>query len=223
MAADILAEQFEEELSGSVAERAAADREWTYGHLVVDEAQELSPMDWRVLLRRCPTRSITAVGDLAQRSAPAGSRDWAGVFGPALGDRWTHRALTVNYRTPAEFMDAAAEVLPAHQRHLVPRSVRHADAPPRRLPLDPADPGGQLASVIAEERAAAGGTGTMAVITLDPATPPVAGVAVHTPGSAKGLEFDVVVVVGPDAIAQGCAADLYVAMTRATRRLVLLG
>jgi DNA helicase IV len=221
--ADILAEQFEEGLSGSVAERAAADREWTYGHLVVDEAQELSPMDWHVLLRRCPTRSITAVGDLAQRSAPAGSRDWAGVFGPAVGDRWTHRALTVNYRTPAEFMEAAAEVLPAEQRHRVPRSVRHADAPPRRLPLDPADPGGQLASVIAEERAATVGGGTMAVITLDPATPPVDGVAVHTPGSAKGLEFDVVLVVDPGAIAQGCAADLYVAMTRATQRLVLLG
>jgi hypothetical protein len=57
-------------------------------------------MDWHVLLRRCPSRSVTAVGDLAQRSAPAGAQEWADVLGPHLGDRWTHRTLTVNYRTP---------------------------------------------------------------------------------------------------------------------------
>ena len=86
--ADLLAARFEEELTGTVAERAAADREWTYGHLVVDEAQELSAMDWRVLARRCPSRSITAVGDLAQRSSPAGARAWADVLGPVVGERW---------------------------------------------------------------------------------------------------------------------------------------
>ena len=58
----------------SVAERAATDRDWRYGHLVVDEAQELSAMDWHVLLRRCPSGSVTAVGDLAQRSAPPARR-----------------------------------------------------------------------------------------------------------------------------------------------------
>ena len=83
--AGMLAERFDDELVGSVAERAAADREWTYGHLVVDEAQELSAMDWHVLARRCPSRSITAVGDLAQRSAPAGARTWADVLGPDRG------------------------------------------------------------------------------------------------------------------------------------------
>jgi len=221
--AGMLAERFEEELSGTVAERAGADREWTYGHLVVDEAQELSAMDWHVLMRRCPTRSITAVGDLAQRSAPAGSRDWADVLGPAVGDRWNHRTLTVNYRTPAEFMQAAAAVLPAQQRHRVPRSVRHADGPPVRLSWRPGDRAAQVRHALENELAAAGGAGTAAVITLDPAELDVEGVAVHTPGSAKGLEFDVVLVVDPGAIAEGCAADLYVAMTRATRRLVLLG
>jgi DNA helicase IV len=124
--ADMLADRFSPELRGSVAERAAADREWTYGHLVVDEAQELSAMDWHVLARRCPTRSITAVGDLAQRSAPAGAQTWADVLGPVVGDRFTHRTLTVNYRTPVEIMDAAALVLPADERHRVPRSVRRA-------------------------------------------------------------------------------------------------
>ena len=67
--AEVLATRFAPELTGSVAERALADREWTYGHLVVDEAQELSAMDWHVLARRCPNKSITAVGDLAQRSS----------------------------------------------------------------------------------------------------------------------------------------------------------
>ncbi len=210
--ADLLAARFDEELTGSVAERAAADREWTYGHLVVDEAQELSAMDWRVLARRCPSRSITAVGDLAQRSAPAGARAWADVLAPIAGDRFTLRALTVNYRTPAEIMDAAALVLPEDERHRVPRSVRCTGEPPRHATLD------ELPAVIADT-----GPGTIAVITADPAALSDLGpVAVHTPGSAKGLEFDVVVVVDPEPIADRCRADLYVAMTRATRRLVLV-
>ena len=57
----------------STAERASADREWTFGHVIVDEAQELSPMAWRLLMRRCPTRSMTVVGDVAQTCDPAGA------------------------------------------------------------------------------------------------------------------------------------------------------
>lgn len=209
--AGMLAERFDEELTGTVAERAAADREWTYGHLVVDEAQELSAMDWHVLARRCPSRSITAVGDLAQRSAPAGAKTWADVLAPIAGDRFTLRALTVNYRTPAEIMEAAALALPADERHRVPQSVRRTGEPPRHARLD------ELADLIE-------GPGTAAVITSDPAAlPALGGVAVHTPGSAKGLEFDVVAVVDPGAIGAACPADLYVAMTRATRRLILVG
>ena len=210
--AELLATRFEEELAGTVAERAAADREWTYGHLVVDEAQELSAMDWHVLARRCPSRSITAVGDLAQRSAPAGARAWVDVLAPLAGDRFALRALTVNYRTPAEIMDAAALALPSDERHRVPRSVRRTGEQPRHVAMS------ELAAVIADA-----GPGTVAVITTDPAALPVLGpVAVHTPGTAKGLEFDVVVVVDPETIAASCPADLYVAMTRATRRLVLV-
>jgi DNA helicase IV len=211
--ADILAERFGPELTGSLADRAAADREWTYGHLVVDEAQELSAMDWHVLARRCPTRSITAVGDLAQRSSPAGARSWADMLAPVVGDRLTLRGLTVNYRTPAEIMEAAALVLPEDQRHRVPQSVRRTGEPPRHATL------AELPGVVADT-----GPGTVAVITSDPAALPDLGpiVAVHTPGSAKGLEFDLVAVVDPARIAADCSADLYVAMTRATRRLVLV-
>ena len=208
--AGMLAERFDDELVGSVAERAAADREWTYGHLVVDEAQELSAMDWHVLARRCPSRSITAVGDLAQRSAPAGARTWAEVLAPIAGDRFTLRALTVNYRTPAEIMEAAALALPEDERHRVPQSVRRTGEPPIHARLD------ELAGLV-------DGRGTAAVITADPAAlPTLDGFVVHSPGSAKGLEFDVVAVVDPEAIRAACPADLYVAMTRATRRLVLV-
>ena len=210
--ADLLAARFEEELTGTVAERAAADREWTYGHLVVDEAQELSAMDWHVLARRCPSRSITAVGDLAQRSAPAGARAWADVLGPVVGERVALRALTVNYRTPAEIMEAAALVLPEAERHRVPRSVRSTGEPPRQVAMS------ELPAVVADA-----GPGTVAVIAPDPvALPDLGPAAVHTPGSAKGLEFDVVAVVDPETIGARCPADLYVAMTRATRQLVLV-
>ena len=106
--ADVLAARQVPEHLMSVAERAATDRDWRYGHLVVDEAQELSAMDWHVLLRRCPSGSVTAVGDLAQRSAPAGAQAWADVLAPHLGSRWTYRTLTVNYRTPTEIMALAA-------------------------------------------------------------------------------------------------------------------
>ena len=96
------------------AERAAADRTWTYGHVIVDEAQELSAMAWRVLMRRCPTRSMTVVGDVAQTGSPAGAASWAEMLDPAPGPAaWRLEELTVNYRTPAEIMAVADEVLAA--------------------------------------------------------------------------------------------------------------
>jgi DNA helicase IV len=220
--ADVLAaRQVPAHLAG-VAERAAGDRDWRYGHLVVDEAQELSAMDWHVLLRRCPTRSVTAVGDLAQRSAPAGARSWADVLGPHLGTRWTHRALTVNYRTPAEIVARAAAVLAefAPDRE-PPGAVRAAGEEPWDRTVTAADlPDAVREAVVAE--AARLGRGTLAVIAADVDGLPPLLAEVHTPVSAKGLEFDVVVVVDPDRIRARNPADLYVAITRATRRLGLV-
>src|SRR6185312_10440559 len=97
-----LAERFTERDNRELAERAAADRDWTYGHVVVDEAQELSEMDWRVLMRRCPGRSFTVVGDLAQRRSAAGATSWDTILAPYVPGRWVYRSLTVNYRTPAD-------------------------------------------------------------------------------------------------------------------------
>jgi DNA helicase IV len=216
--ADVLAARQVSGHLATVAERAAGDRDWRYGHLVVDEAQELSAMDWHVLLRRCPSRSITAVGDLAQRSAPAGPQAWADV----LGTRWTYRTLTVNYRTPAEIMNLAATVLAefAPDRR-APESVRATGEEPWQRTV----PAGDLAAEVrraVEAEAAELGRGTLAVI-----APEVDGLGdltaeVHTPVSAKGLEFDVVVIVDPERIKARKPADLYVAMTRATQRLGLL-
>ncbi|BDZ43863.1 DNA helicase [Paraoerskovia sediminicola] len=91
----------------TTAERAVADRRWTFGHVVVDEAQELSAMAWRMLARRCPTRSFTIVGDVAQSSSPAGARSWPAALDPVLRGSWRLAELTVNYRTPAEIADRA--------------------------------------------------------------------------------------------------------------------
>lgn len=91
------------------AQRAAADREWTYGHIVVDEAQELTAMDWRMLIRRCPSRSFTIVGDVAQTSALAGTRRWDKTMNRLFGEgHWDLNELTINYRNPREVSDLAS-------------------------------------------------------------------------------------------------------------------
>ena len=223
--ADVLAARQVPAHLATVAERAAADRNWRFGHLVVDEAQELSAMDWHVLLRRCPARSVTAVGDLAQRSAPAGAASWADVLTPELGDRWTHRELTVNYRTPAEIMSLAAGVLAefAPDRR-APTSVRATGEDPWRSTVPADDLPGALRRAVEAELGRLD-RGTVAVIGADPDE--LSGLADlpvqrHTPVSAKGLEFDAVVVVDPDRIRAHRPADLYVALTRATQRLGLV-
>lgn len=94
----------------TTAERAAGDRSWTYGHVVVDEAQELSPMAWRALVRRVPTRSMTIVGDVAQTSSAAGARSWDRMLTPLLRDGWRLAELTVSYRTPSTVADTAQRV-----------------------------------------------------------------------------------------------------------------
>ncbi|MVU83719.1 AAA family ATPase [Nocardia sp. ET3-3] len=212
-----LAERFVERDTRELAERAASDRDWTYRHIVVDEAQELSQMDWRVLMRRCPSHSFTVVGDLAQRSSPAGATSWAAMLDPYVPGRWLYRSLTVNYRTPAEIMAIAAGVLADFAPDVQPpESVRACGVQPwsRRLPVD------EMPSAIEEFiRDEAAREGTSIVI-----GPP--GMPGTVPASqTKGLEFDAVLVVDPDHIlAEGPrgAAELYVALTRATQRLGVL-
>jgi len=127
----------------TTAERAWADPSWAYGHVIVDEAQELSAMAWRMVMRRIPTRSLTVVGDVAQRGNAAGARSWAQMLDPYVRGRWREERLTVNYRTPAEIMAVAADVLasvaPGEQP---PESVREEGVLPRavKIPASPPDP-----------------------------------------------------------------------------------
>ncbi|MCU1698303.1 MAG: ATP-dependent helicase rep [Mycobacterium sp.] len=215
--AEDLAERFDERDTRDVAERAAADRDWTYRHVVVDEAQELSEMDWRALMRRCPGRSFTVVGDLAQRRSAAGATSWDVMLEPYVPGRWVYRSLSVNYRTPAEIMTVAAALLAEFAPGVAPpESVRACGVQPwsRRVTED------ELPTAIEEfVRAEGMCVGTSVVI-----GPP--GVPGTMPASqTKGLEFDSVLVVEPERIiADGPrgAAELYVALTRATQRLGIL-
>jgi hypothetical protein len=129
----------------TTAERAAADRTWAYGHVIVDEAQELSAMAWRMIMRRAPTRSMTVVGDVAQTGNAAGARSWGEMLDRYVKDRWREERLTVNYRTPAEIMAVAADVLAAiAPDEQPPESVREEGAHPRaiRAGAGAAGPGG---------------------------------------------------------------------------------
>ncbi|GAB3213159.1 HelD family protein [Marinactinospora thermotolerans] len=226
----------------TTAERAWADRRWAYGHVIVDEAQELSAMAWRMVMRRVPTRSLTIVGDVAQTSDPAGARSWAEMLDPYVGGRWRETRLLVNYRTPAEIMEVAADVLaevaPGQQP---PESVRDGGTPPRAVRMATAELPEGLPRLVEAERAAIG-EGRVAVITArsrvaevraalpdlpSGATPEAldSPATTLTTTEAKGLEFDAVIVVDPDGIVADSPKgghDLYVAVTRATRRLTVV-
>jgi hypothetical protein len=214
---------------GVLAERALHDRTWAYGHVIVDEAQELSAMAWRMVARRCPARSMTVVGDLAQTAAPGGADSWAQVLDPVAAGHWRTARLTVNYRTPRPAMAVAAALLPPSADP--PLSVRDGERPWHAGP-------GSLAGLVAREAGLAG-AGRVAVIApparlaetaaelrLSPGPDLDAPVTVLSPEQAKGLEFDSVIIVDPAGIERASPrgrADLYVALTRTTRRLGLVG
>jgi DNA helicase IV len=204
----------------SVAERAAVDRRWIFGHVIVDEAQELSPMEWRALLRRCVTRSFTVAGDLAQAAGPTAPANWGQVFG-AADLVWRAEQLTVSYRTPAEIMNVATRVLDAIDVEAArPRPVRASGHQPW-LEIAQEDLDGRVGELVRAEKRAVG-DGSVAVVTTAERAAGLAGIdaaAVLTVRQAKGLEFDSVIVVDPDAIAASGLRNLYVALTRATKRL----
>ncbi len=231
----------------SVAERAADDREWVYGHVVVDEAQELSPMAWRLLARRCPSLSMTVVGDLDQTASAAGAEDWASALRGITtsrhrtDQRWRVERLTVNYRTPRPIMELARKVLMECGREPSPVESIRDGADPRIV--DTQTPEGIVPLV--KQLATGDEAGRVAVITAPTLVDEIeaslrmalpddmvghgderldAVVSVLTVAQAKGLEFDDVVVVEPDLIDAESArrgTDLYVALTRATRTLTI--
>ena len=203
-------------------------------------------MAWRCLLRRVPTRSLTIVGDVAQTTAAAGARSWAGQLDPVLRSSWRLNELTVNYRTPAEVADTARRVAVAARLPVSPlTSAREvpdsllvervaadgfAEAVARRaekLTAEITDEtgAGRLAVIAVDDRLA-GIADALVAAGLRPAVGTGASAAdldaplvVLTPREAKGLEFDVVVLVEPAEVLAASAGDLYVAMTRPTRTL----
>lgn len=229
--AERFAERHEEEDHRSAAERAAADRTWAFGHIIVDEAQELSPMAWRLLMRRSPTRSMTLVGDPAQTSEAGGVGSWSDILAPYVEDRWEHTRLGVNYRTPAEIMDVAAAVVRAgHPGFEPPGSVRSTGVRPWARASD--DLPGAVAKAVGELTPAEGRLAVIAprdlhralAARLDGVTAGAEPDLTHDvvlldPRQAKGLEFDSVLVVEPGRYG---TSDLYVALTRATQRLGVL-
>jgi len=220
-----LAERQHVRTSQTTAERAAGDRTWTYGHVIVDEAQELSEMAWRMVMRRIPNRWVTVVGDVAQTGDPAGASSWRQMLEPYVAQRWKLTELTVNYRTPAEIMTVAADVLAAIEPGAtVPRSVRESGCAPTAVRVPPSE---SMAAVRALVDAEAQRPGTTVVLAPHASVGDYAELAgdavrVLTVTEVKGLEFDAVILVEPQDILDESPRglnDLYVALTRATQRL----
>jgi DNA helicase IV len=213
----------------------------TFGHVLVDEAQDLTAMQWRMLARRCPSGSMTLVGDPGQASKPGAVATWEDV----LSHLPTHNAsqfvtLTINYRTPSEVMDVASRLLAVAAPTIEPSvSVRSTGEEPRFVHVDRTD----LVSAAAQHaRDALALTGTVAIIAPDALHDALvaslrdlgaaevadaldAPIAVIDPTSAKGLEFDHVVVVEPSQLVTADRAGLrllYVTITRTTKTLTIV-
>ncbi|MCX4707641.1 RNA polymerase recycling motor ATPase HelR [Streptomyces griseus] len=188
-----------------------------FAHIVVDEAQELTDAQWQMLLQRCPSRSFTVVGDRAQ-ARHGFTESWRERLERVGLDRITLASLTINYRTPEEIMTEAEPVVRAVLPDAnVPVSVRSSGIPVAHGSV------ADLESVLAD-RLAAHDDGTACVIGAPAFRTTTPRVRSLPPELSKGLEFDLVVLVDPQDFGEGVAGavDRYVAMTRATRELVVL-
>ena len=187
-----------------------------FAHIVVDEAQELTDAQWQMLVRRCPSRSFTVVGDRAQ-ARDGFTETWQERLERIGLTDVTVATLTINYRTPREVMAVAKPAIRAALPGAnVPTSVRTGGAPVRYGTL------AELGAIV-EEWLAAHDDGVACVIG-DVAFEASDRVSSLTPETAKGLEFDLVVLIDPESWGTGttAAVDRYVAMTRATQQLVIL-
>ncbi|HEY3604020.1 MAG TPA: RNA polymerase recycling motor ATPase HelR [Sporichthyaceae bacterium] len=187
-----------------------------FAHIVVDEAQELTDAEWQMLLSRCPSRSFTVVGDRAQ-ARHGFTESWPERLKRVGFDHLTVATLSINYRTPAEIMAEAEPVIRAVLPDAnVPTSIRSSGIPVRH---------GAVAELpaILEAWLAENAEGIACVIG-DPTFDATRRIRSLTPELAKGLEFDLVVLIDPDRFGTGVqgAVDRYVALTRSTRELVVL-
>jgi len=188
-----------------------------FAHVVVDEAQELTDAEWQMLLQRCPSSSFTIVGDRSQ-ARHGFTEGWRERLERVGFDSVDVASLGINYRTPVEVMAEAEPVIRSWIPDAnVPRSVRSTGSAVVHAARS------ELAHIVETWRTTQA-DGTACVIG-DPAYPASDRVCSLTPELVKGLEFDLVVVVDPDRFGDGIegAVDRYVAMTRATAQLVVLG
>jgi hypothetical protein len=187
-----------------------------FAHIVVDEAQELTDAEWQMLLRRCPSRSFTIVGDRAQ-ARHGFTESWQERLERVGFDTRQQASLNINYRTPKEVMAEAEPVIRAvFPDANVPTSIRSSGVPV--VHGSASDLGSILDTWLATHAEG------IACVIGDPTFQATSRVQSLSPEHSKGLEFDLVVLVDPDAFGTGIegTVDRYVAMTRATQQLVIL-
>jgi len=187
-----------------------------FAHIVVDEAQELTDAEWQMLLLRCPSRSFTIVGDRAQ-ARHGFTESWQERLERIGLDRINLASLSINYRTPEQVMAEAEPVIRAVLPDAnVPTSIRSSDVPV--VHGSASDLGSILGTWLAAHRDG------IACVIGSPAFRATSRVRSLTPELSKGLEFDLVILIDPEAFGRGIegAVDRYVAMTRATQQLVIL-
>ena len=236
--ADMLMRQTQETPSlRPLAERARADRSWTYGHIVIDEAQDLSPMAWRCLLRRCPSRSMTVVGDLDQKRGHRRPHSWKQALGPAARAFSEEFVLSISYRTPRALTRIAQAVLAQHGTPVLYPMEAVRDVPDcyqvshthkdslkdcvsqvvstmeERLDREEGEGKGRICVIVPDAQAQLWHADESGASALDQR------VSYLTAAGSKGLEFDSVVVVEPRDILDQGSGDLFVALTRATHDL----
>ena len=236
--ADMLMRQTQEAPSlRPLAERARADRSWTYGHIVIDEAQDLSPMAWRCLLRRCPSRSMTVVGDLDQKRGPRRPHSWKQALGPAARAFREEFVLSISYRTPRALTRIAQAVMAQHGTPVLYPMEAVRDVPDcyqvsythkdtlkecvsqvvstleERLDREEGEGKGRICVIVPDDQTQLWHADESGASALDQR------VSYLTAAGSKGLEFDSVVVVEPGEILEQGSGDLFVALTRATHDL----
>ncbi|MEA2380667.1 MAG: hypothetical protein QOH72_638 [Solirubrobacteraceae bacterium] len=212
----------------------------TFGHVVIDEAQNLTPMELRMVVRRARRQSLTILGDIGQRTTEAGLSTWEHVLGEAGVERFADRELELSYRVPDDFLRLAAGIADAGAR--VPRGVRRAPWPPVAARTDEARIGALIAELAERMRTdVAGSVGVVAAperldalrsalarLDVADATRDVLGPGINLLDLhvVKGLEFDAVIVVEPAEILaarpDGGRGGLYTALTRSTRALAIV-
>lgn len=236
--ADMLMRQTQEAPSlRPLAERARADRSWTYVHIVIDEAQDLSPMAWRCLLRRCPSRSMTVVGDLDQKRGHRRPNSWKQALGPAARAFSEEFILSISYRTPRALTRIAQAVMAQHGTPVLYPMEAVRDVPDcyqvsythkdtlkecvsqvvstmeQRLDREEGEGKGRICVIVPDAQAQLWHADESGASALDQR------VSYLTAAGSKGLEFDSVVVVEPGEILEQGSGDLFVALTRATHDL----